>query len=410
MKKLFLMLACSSMCLMSLNAQEKLVKEVEKEIGSVKCETLREKLQPAFTDATSKDDAYTWFVAAKVELNTFDELFKQKMVGKAVDASLLGTYLLNGVDYLKKVFPLDTVPEVDKKTGLPKVDKKTGAVKVKTRFSGKAVDMLVENYNPLNMLMSEIHNNKDYKNAIKAYELFVTLPYEPYMLGRMLVPADTVVGEIRFYQCIAMWQSGNPADAIGAFELARKLGYTKKEAFDYALSCAVEAKNEPAIVAIAEEAMPLYGKQDGQYVRILINAYLNDQNYAEANKILDEAIKNDPNSAELVNLKGCLVENQSSIEDALPHFKKAVELDPTFSKAQFDLGRYYYNKAVKVRDERTDLAGEELAKLTDPLYEQALPYLEKAYELDKDNFDAKNALRSIYYQLGNEEKLNAIEQ
>ena len=34
---------------------------------------------------------------------------------------------------------------------------------------------------------------------------------------------------------------------------------------------------------------------------------------------------------------------------------------------------------------------------------------EKAYELDKENLDAKNALRSIYYQLGNEEKLNAIE-
>ena len=114
MKKLFLMLACSSMCIMGMNAQEKLVKEVEKEIGAAKYATLSEKLKPAFTDATSEKDAYTWFVAAKVEMNEFDELFKQKMIGKSVDATVLGKHLLAGIDYLKKVLPLDTVPEVDK--------------------------------------------------------------------------------------------------------------------------------------------------------------------------------------------------------------------------------------------------------------------------------------------------------
>ncbi|MBQ4917303.1 MAG: tetratricopeptide repeat protein [Muribaculaceae bacterium] len=410
MKKLFLMLACSSMCIMGMNAQEKLVKEVEKEIGAAKYATLSEKLKPAFTDATSEKDAYTWFVAAKVEMNEFDELFKQKMIGKNVDATILGKHLLAGIDYLKKVLPLDTVPEVDKKTGAPKVDKKTGLVKVKTRFSKNVVSMLAENYSPLNSIMSEIHNAKDYANAVKAYELFITLPFEPYMVGKIAAPADTILGEIRFYQGIALWQGENPKDAVGAFEKARKLGYLKKEVFDYALNCAAQSNNEPAIVKIAEEALPLYGKQDGQYVRILINGYLNNQNYVEANKIVDQAILDDPQSAELVNLKGNLVENQKSIEEAFPYFKKAVDLDPTSSKAQFDLGRYYFNKAVKIRDEKTDLTGDALAKLVNPLYEQALPYLEKAYELDKGNIDAKNALRSIYYQLNDEEKLNAIEQ
>jgi tetratricopeptide (TPR) repeat protein len=395
---------------MGMNAQEKLVKEVEKEIGAAKYATLSEKLKPAFTDATSEKGAYTWFVAAKVEMNEFDELFKQKMIGKSVDATVLGKHLLAGIDYLKKVLPLDTVPEVDKKTGAPKVDKKTGLVKVKTRFSKNVVSMLAENYSPLNSIMSEIHNAKDYANAVKAYELFITLPFEPYMVGKIAAPADTILGEIRFYQGIALWQGENPKDAVGAFEKARKLGYLKKEVFDYALNCAAQSNNEPAIVKIAEEALPLYGKQDGQYVRILINGYLNNQNYVEANKIVDQAILDDPQSAELVNLKGNLVENQKSIEEAFPYFKKAVDLDPTSSKAQFDLGRYYFNKAVKIRDEKTDLTGDALAKLVNPLYEQALPYLEKAYELDKGNIDAKNALRSIYYQLNDEEKLNAIEQ
>ena len=410
MKKLFLMLACSSMCVMGMNAQEQLVKEVEKELETSKnFVALRTKLQPALTDASTKDLAQTWFVAGQIEMKCFDELYKMKMIGKEVNLKVMGAALLDGIDYMKKVLPLDTVPELDKKTGAPKVDKKTGEVKVKTKYSKDVVNLLAENYTPLNVLMSELHNNKEYKNAIRAYDYAITLPKEIYLMGRVPFLVDSVAGELRFYQAIAMWQDGNPTDAVGTFAEARKLGYTKKEAFDYALSCAVEAKNEATIVAIAEEAMPIYGKQDGQYVRILINAYLNAQNYEGANKIIDEAIANDPNSAELVNLKGCLVENQSSIEEALPFFKKAVELDPTSSKANFDLGRYYYNKAVKVRDEKTDLAGAELAKLTNPLYQQALPYLEKAFELDNTNYDAKNALRAIYYQLGDEAKLNAIE-
>ena len=51
-----------------------------------------------------------------------------------------------------------------------------------------------------------------------------------------------------------------------------------------------------------------------------------DKNYDEANALLDEAINNDPQNAEFMNLKGSLVEHQSSIEEALQYFEKAVEL------------------------------------------------------------------------------------
>ena len=411
MKKLFLILACSSLGIMGLNAQVQLVKEVEKDLaGATDYPALREKLKPAFENEESKNDAYTWFVAAKIEMQNYDDMYKVRIVNPAgADISKMGAALLDGYDYMKKALPLDSVPEKDKKTGEIKLDKKTGQPKIKAKYSGKIVNIMAENYNALNMIVGDLHNGKEYKNAVRAYELCASLPFEPYMKGKMSQPADTIVGELRFYQGVALWQDDNPGDAIGAFAQARKLGYTKKEAYDYPLNCAAQVRDEKMIAEIAKEALPVYGKQDSQYVRILINAYLNEKNYDEANKILDQAINDDPQNAEFVNLKGNLVENQSSIEEALPYFKQAVDLDPTYSKAYFDLGRYYFNKAIKVRDENVDLIGDALVAMVNPLYEQALPYLEKAYELDKENLDAKNALRSIYYQLGNEEKLNAIE-
>ena len=411
MKKLFLMLACSSLCYFGMNAQEQLVKEVEKEVdASNNYAALRTKLAPAFADETSKNDAYTWFVAAKLEMKEFDDLYKKKLIGQSVDIKTMGNALLAGYDYMMKVLPLDSVPETDKKTGEVKIDKKTGLPKIKTRFSGKVVGMMAENYQSIQMIVADLHNGKEYKNAIKAYDLCATLPSKPYLCEKMSQPADTIVGEYLFYKGIALWQDENPKDAVGAFDEARKHGYVKKEAFDYALNCAQIVQDFDKIAEIAQEALPIHGKQDDQYVRILINYNVNTQKYDEAEKILDQAINEDPQNAEFVNLKGILIESSKSMEEALPYFQKAVDLDPNSSKANFDLGRYYFNKAIKLRDEKTDLTGDALSALTNPLYEQALPYLEKAYELDKDNLDAKNALRNIYYQLGNEEKLNAIEQ
>lgn len=410
MKKLFLMLACSSLCYIGMNAQEQLVKEVEKEVESASdFAALRAKLAPALVDDVSKNDAYTWYVAGKLEMKAFDELYKKKLIGQEVDVKTMGSTLLSGIDYMIKALPLDSVPEVDKKTGEPKIDKKTGKPKIKAKYSGKIIGVLAESYTPIQMIVADLHNGKEYKSAIKAYDLCANLPFMPFMKDKMSQPADTIVGQYQFYKGVALWQDNNPKDAVGAFADARKHGYIAKEAFDYALNCANIVQDFETVAAIAKEALPVYGKQDDQYVRILINYNVNTQNYTEAEKILDQAINDDPQNAEFVNLKGILIENAKSIEEALPYFKQAVDLDPNSSKANFDLGRYYFNKAVKVRDERTDLNGEALSALTNPLYEQALPYLEKAYELDKENLDAKNALRNIYYQLGNEEKLNAIE-
>ena len=103
------------------------------------------------------------------------------------------------------------------------------------------------------------------------------------------------------------------------------------------------------------------------------------------------------------------MEHESGIEEALPYFKKAVELAPESSKCLFDLGRYYYNQTVKIQQENPNLSGKALSAKVKPLYEQALPYLEKAYKVDPQNTDAKVALRNIYYQLGDEAKLNEIE-
>ena len=55
------------------------------------------------------------------------------------------------------------------------------------------------------------------------------------------------------------------------------------------------------------------------------------------------------------------------------------------------------------------LYGKRLADLVNPIYREALPYLEKSYAINPNNQELVNALRDIYYKLGEADKLQAIE-
>ena len=116
-------------------------------------------------------------------------------------------------------------------------------------------------------------------------------------------------------------------------------------------------------------------------------------------------------------MKGSLFENQGDADKALEFFLKSIELSPDYAKGHFDVGRYYYNKALEARKKANDLKGNEYQNAIEnnvkPLYLQALPHLEKAYEKADDVADFKNdvrhALQNIYYFLGDEDKLNSLQ-
>ena len=94
-----------------------------------------------------------------------------------------------------------------------------------------------------------------------------------------------------------------------------------------------------------------------------------------------------------------MLENKNgTIDESFEYFKKAVELDPDFIRANFDLGRFYYNMAL--RESETSKLKELLAK--------ALPYLEKVYAAEPNNRGAKDALRIIYYNFNDAAKMEAL--
>ena len=113
-------------------------------------------------------------------------------------------------------------------------------------------------------------------------------------------------------------------------------------------------------------------------------------------------------------MKGVVLETENKLADAKAAYKKAMELDPKNAQALFRLGYSLYQEACAIDEqEGGGLSNEEYNKLREtrinPLFREAAGYIEKSYELDDQNSDARSVLRSIYYNLNDEANLKRVE-
>ena len=191
------------------------------------------------------------------------------------------------------------------------------------------------------------------------------------------------------------------------------------------MSAAALAGNNDAVLALAEEALPIYGKTNPKYIGVIINSYIEKKDYATAQTMLEKAIANDPQNAQLHDALGILFESQKTDdmpkdqaaaldEKAYGCYEKAVQANPEFARGNFDLGRKIQDKAFIISDASSNSTQAEYNKIKEeqifPLFRQAAVYLEKAYSLDAENLrDALRYLRNIYYNLNDESNLSRIE-
>lgn len=363
------------------------------------------KLAPALTHEETRNRAETWALANRIKIEQYDKYMDNVRVGKKIDAKKMGYCLIDAYDYSLNALKLDTIHILDKK-GQPVIDKKTKRPKVRTKYSKEVVDRLVEHHDSYRIVGSELYNVKDWDGAYKAWDYYCTMAARND--DRRWAKPDSLVAEARFYQAIAAWQKADTIDAVRLFSIARHMGYNHKEVYDYAFVCLSGLGNEEEVVNLAQEAYSIYGTSDPQYIRILINDFIAHDEYEWANELIDKAIAANDRDDELFNLKGLVVESYKGIYEALPYYQRCIELNDSNALGQFNVGRFFYNKAMETR-QNSHLYGKKLANLVNPIYREALPYLEKSYAINPHNPDLINALRDIYYKLGEADKLQSIE-
>lgn len=309
------------------------------------------------------------FKEGKESFSIYDDAQAQMLMQQPIDTLTVGSALLNGYDLFMKALPLDSVPEVNK-DGSPKLDKKTGLQKIKTKYSKDIVNILVGHYNDFLMVGQMFNETQQYALAAKSWGIYASLPRASFLGDKAPEVPDSTIAQFRYYEGVMYFQAKDNAKALDAFYVALDEGYDYKETTD----------------------MIKY------LVGISVDKCLQDSAYNECDAMLSKAMQKCPKEAVFVLFKGLLEETRTGdIEQAIKYYKNATELDPQLGVAQYHVGRYYNNKAVNVMnaDENLNLTDEELGKLIDPICLAAKPYLEKAVELDPTNSEAQRMLKWV---------------
>ena len=129
-------------------------------------------------------------------------------------------------------------------------------------------------------------------------------------------------------------------------------------------------------------------------------------------EIMKKIVKLRPDDPNLYYNLGVASEKNDKIEDAKEYYKKAIELDPEFVNAYINLSTAILAQEEDIVKQMNELGMsdadnkkyEELKKEKQKFYEEALPYLKKAIELEPNNIGAIQTLMNIYYQLGESKK------
>lgn len=194
-------------------------------------------------------------------------------------------------------------------------------------------------------------------------------------------------------------------------ELARLYESTDKEKFKSILS---------------EARVKFPNNQD--IITAEINIYIDAKEYDKAKANLDAAIKNDPQNAVLYFVRGTLLDNeqrelfekknieagQKAFDAATLDYKKTAELKPDHFEANYSIGAMYYNRGAEMINEAASIADDAKYKIAKTKAEDqlkaALPYLEKAHELNPTDTSTMASLKELYARTNQMDKYNAMNE
>jgi tetratricopeptide (TPR) repeat protein len=147
-----------------------------------------------------------------------------------------------------------------------------------------------------------------------------------------------------------------------------------------------------------------------------LNIYLVAGEFERAKENLMLAAEQDPTNEILWFSLGSVYDNLNMQDEAVEAYGKSLGIKPDYFDANYNLGALYFNKAVQMVNDANDMwkprmSKDESAKQTEmekggkAMFSTALPYLEKALEVDPEDRETLRSLRDIYARVGLDDKM-----
>jgi len=245
---------------------------------------------------------------------------------------------------------------------------------------------------------------KDYPNALKAFETQIKITESDKYAGAV----DTGM----YYNAgLAAVNSSKYTEAIKYFEKCAEMKYLAitpyYQIYESYLGLGDTVKAESVL-----KSLPTIFPDDKTITLQLIDLYIKSNKPEEALKYIKVAKEADPTNSTLYFAAGIMYLNSSQYDPAIEELTKSIELKPDVYDAQYGLGAAYINKAsdmfVKANEIMDVKKYSAAIDEANAIYAKALPYMEKAHELNPDDVYAMRSLQELYYRMKQTDKYNAI--
>lgn len=265
----------------------------------------------------------------------------------------------------------------------------------------------------------EQFENKDYVNAVNSFQ------------GAVAVASHfNKIDTLALFNAALAAEKGNlNTQAIEYYEKLVELKFGGANTFYFLSNLYKQNKEDEKAHEVIKKGRTSF-PEDKNLIIEELNYYLMKGKMKEAIANLELAISKDPQNHILVFSMGSVFDNLANppkdkpqptaseyadfINRAEASYKKALEINPNYFDAMYNLGALYFNQAVKLNDEAQSIKDNAVyakeIKKSDAKFEIALPYLEKAHELDPKDKSTQASLLQLYARTQQNDKYKKIKE
>jgi tetratricopeptide (TPR) repeat protein len=245
---------------------------------------------------------------------------------------------------------------------------------------------------------------KDFAGALKSFENQIKIAEGDKYIGAI----DTGM----YYNAgLAAINSGANKEAIKYFEKCAEMKYLGITPY-YQIYESYLGLGDTLQAESILKSLPDKFPGDKTITLQLIDLYIKSNKQDEALKYIKVAKEADPTNATLYFAAGIMYLNQSKYDDAIAELSKSIELNPEVYDAQYGLGAAYINKAsdmfVKANEIMDVKKYSTAIDEANAVYAKALPYMEKANQINPEDVYALRSLQELYYRLKQTDKYNTV--
>lgn len=374
MKKITLLAVLFLSVIMIANAQNSVRTTAYNYLRKGKLDQAKENIDKAVEHEKTMSDAKTWLYYGNTYIQiatTQDEAYKN-LDSEALNKAFEG---------YKKCMELD-------EKGTYKIQVLQDMVIISNNYYAKGI---------------ELYKQDDFVNAYSEFKEAINVNNTINNLDTMAVYAAAM----------SAFSGKMYAEATEGYQELIELGYNNSSIYgDLATIYKEEDKIDEA-KAVLQQGIDKF-PNDANILFAKINILLVEEKYDEVIASLGSAITLDPENYTLYFVQGQSYEQMGDIENARVGYLKALEINPDYTDALYNMGALYFNKGVEITMRANDLPfekEEEYEKLKAEAlveYLAAEPYFEKAFELLPDDENLEKSLKQIYKDTQQMDKLTEL--